>query len=104
MKRQYVPSRGFAALCTALGAASALALASPSATYAQTHTDDPRVGLEAGLYDAATASKGLDLVSSVKKPSVFHPDDPGGLTYANSDLAFKGNYLYQGNFSGIQIC
>jgi hypothetical protein len=103
MKRSHVPSRSLAALCTAVGAASALALAAPTATYAQAHTDDPRVGLKAGLYDAATASKGLDLVATVKKPSVFHPDDPGGLTYANSDLAFKGNYLYQGNFSGIQI-
>jgi hypothetical protein len=103
MKRPQAPSRRVAALCTALGAASVLALALPGTTYAQTQTDDPRVGLKAGLYDAATASKGLDLVSSVKKPSIFHPDDPGGLTYANSDLAFKGNYVYQGNFSGIQI-
>ena len=103
MKARHVPSRGFAALCTALGVISALALAAPAATYAQAQTNDPRVGLEAGLYDAASTAKGLDLVSSVKKPSVFHPDDPGGLTFANSDLAFKGNYLYQGNFSGIQI-
>ncbi|HEY7876781.1 MAG TPA: hypothetical protein VIC55_01070, partial [Gemmatimonadaceae bacterium] len=28
---------------------------------------------------------------------------PGGLTYANSDLAFGGHYVYQGNFSGLQI-
>jgi hypothetical protein len=103
MKRQHVPSRSFAALCTALGAAAALALAAPAAAYAQAQTNDPRVGLKAGLYDAASTAKGLQLVSTVKKPSVFHPDDPGGLTYANSDLAFKGNYLYQGNFSGIQI-
>ncbi len=26
-----------------------------------------------------------------------------GLTYANSDLAFKGKYIYQGNFSGFTI-
>ena len=26
-----------------------------------------------------------------------------GLTYANSDLAFRGNYVFQGNFSGFQI-
>ncbi|HEY9425780.1 MAG TPA: hypothetical protein VIR34_01400 [Gemmatimonadaceae bacterium] len=103
MKPRHVPSRGLAALCTALGAASALALAAPAPTYAQASTNDPRVGLKAGLYDAASTAKGLDLVSSVKKPNVFHPDDPGGLTFANSDLAFKGNYLYQGNFSGIQI-
>lgn len=103
MKHQHVPSRRLSSVYVALAAASALALAAPAATHAQAHTDDPRVGLKAGLYDAGSTSKGLDLVSSVKKPSVFHPDDPGGLTYANSDLAFKGNYLYQGNFSGIQI-
>ncbi|HEY9479384.1 MAG TPA: hypothetical protein VIP79_04815 [Gemmatimonadaceae bacterium] len=103
MKRQHVPSRTFTAICTALCAASALTLVTPSSTRAQTSKNDPRVGLKAGLYDAGTSSKGLELVSSVKKPSVFHPDDPGGLTYANSDLAFKGNYLYQGNFSGLQI-
>jgi len=103
MKRQRVASRNFTTFLGALGAAATLAFTAPAAMYAQAHTDDPRVGLKAGLYDAATASRGLDLVSSVKKPSVFHPDDPGGLTYANSDLAFKGNFLYQGNFSGIEI-
>ena len=103
MKRQHVPPRTLATLCSTLCAASAFAIASPSAAHAQAKTDDPRVGLKAGLYNAATASKGLDLVSSVRKPRVFHPDDPGGLTYANSDLAFKGNYVYQGNFSGLQI-
>ena len=102
MKRSPVLSRGFAALSTAL-AASLLTLALPTSTQAQARTDDPRVGLDAGLYDAGVAAKGLHLVASVKKPSIFHPDDPGGLTFANSDLAFKGNYLYQGNFSGVQI-
>ncbi|HET8650425.1 MAG TPA: hypothetical protein VFL95_10305, partial [Gemmatimonadales bacterium] len=34
---------------------------------------------------------------------IFHPNQPGGLTYANSDLAFGGHYVYQGNFSGLQI-
>ena len=42
-------------------------------------------------------------MAHVNKPDVFHPNDPGGLTYANSDLAFGGHYVYQGNFSGIQI-
>ncbi len=34
---------------------------------------------------------------------MFHPNEPGGLTYANSDLAFGGHYAYQGNFSGFEI-
>ncbi len=103
MKRSPVPSRGLAAAFVAFATAASLSLTPPHALEAQASTNDPRVGLKAGLYDAASVSKGLDLVSTVKKPSVFHPDDPGGLTYANSDLAFKGNYVYQGNFSGIQI-
>jgi len=73
------------------------------AVQAQSNTHDPRVGLKAGLYDAGVASKGLELVAHRNKPDVFHPNDPGGLTYANSDMAFGGKYLYQGNFSGLQI-
>ncbi|HEY8829371.1 MAG TPA: hypothetical protein VIM83_02100, partial [Candidatus Limnocylindria bacterium] len=55
------------------------------------------------MYDAGVAAKGLQLVSHRSKPDVFHPNEPGGLTYANSDMAFGGHYLYQGNFSGFQI-
>ncbi len=70
---------------------------------AQSSTTDPRAGLSAGLRDAGVADRGMRLVAHRDKPAVFHPDDPGGLTYANSDLAFGGNYAYQGNFSGIQV-
>ena len=85
--------------------ASACTTATPGSatTVAQADTTDPRAHLKAGLYDAGVASKGLDLVAHENKPEVFHPNDPGGLTYANSDLAFGGHYVYQGNFSGIQI-
>ncbi|MGH7603095.1 MAG: hypothetical protein ACRENK_03750, partial [Gemmatimonadaceae bacterium] len=78
-----------------------LALALPA--HAQSTTNDPRVGLKPGLYDAGVAAKGLQLVTHRNKPDVFHPNEPGGLTYANSDMAFGGHYLYQGNFSGLQI-
>ncbi|HEX8724962.1 MAG TPA: hypothetical protein VF737_06215 [Gemmatimonadaceae bacterium] len=86
--------------------ASACSKAAPPAStppVAQADTTDPRSHLKAGLYDAGVASKGLDLVAHQNKPDVFHPNEPGGLTYANSDLAFGGHYVYQGNFSGIQI-
>jgi hypothetical protein len=88
-----------ALICAA--AASFLALALPA--NAQSTTNDPRVGLKPGLYDAGVAAKGLQLVAHRNKPDVFHPNEPGGLTYANSDMAFGGHYLYQGNFSGLQI-
>jgi len=82
-------------------AAASLALAIPA--HSQSNTNDPRVGLKPGLYDAGVASKGLALVAHRNKPDVFKPNAPGGLTYANSDMAFGGHYLYQGNFSGFQI-
>lgn len=82
-------------------AVASLAMAMPA--YAQSSTTDPRVGLKPGLYDAGVSVKGLELVAQRKKPEVFKPNAPGGLTYANSDMAFGGHYLYQGNFSGFQI-
>lgn len=85
-------------------AAATMALALPAqATQAQSASADPRVGLKAGLYDAGVAEKGLRLVAHRSKPDIFKPNAPGGLTYANSDMAFSGHYLYQGNFSGFQI-
>ncbi len=90
-----------AALLAATSLLSLLALAAPLG--AQSNTHDPRVGLKAGLYDAGVASRGLKLVAHENKPDIFHPDDPGGLRYANSDMAFGGHYAYQGNFSGLQI-
>ena len=94
----------FAQLRTsALMLASVSALAATSPVHAQSSTSDPRVGLKPGLYDAGVASKGMDLVAHRNKADVFKPNAPGGLTYANSDLAFGGKYLYQGNFSGLQI-
>jgi hypothetical protein len=101
MKLQHVPFRKPAIACAMLCVASSLALVSPAS--AQSSTNDPRVGLKAGLYDAGVAAKGLDLVAHRNKGEVFKPNAPGGLTYANSDLAFGGRYLYQGNFSGFQI-
>ncbi len=87
-------------LCAGATAAS-LALAHPA--HAQSSAIDPRVGLKPGLYDAAVAAKGMQLVAHRSKPDIFKPNEPGGLTYANSDLAFSGHYLYQGNFSGFEI-
>jgi hypothetical protein len=78
------------------------ALAAP-ALHAQTYPTgkDPRNGLKAGVYNAATAARGMRLLSFSKKAAEF--DTVRGLTFINSDLAFKGNYVYQGNFSGFSI-
>ena len=94
---------------------------------------DPRAKLAPGMYDAAETSLGLKHVLLIKKPDAFqlgsdNPDDPkvqktlgllgvgdsskmpkpmqvviAQLAFANSDLAFQGNHLFQGNFYGINI-
>lgn len=94
--------------------------------------NDPRANLAPGMYDAAETSMGLKHVVLIKKPDAFqlgtaNPDDPkvqktldllgrdslkmtspvklvfAQLAFANSDLAFQGNHLFQGNFYGMNI-
>ena len=95
--------------------------------------NDPRAKLSSGLYDAGEAAMGIKHLQLLKKPDAFqlgsdNPDDPkvqktiaqlgvGGnrkipksiqlviaqLAFANSDLAFQGSHLFQGNFYGVNI-
>src|SRR5580700_7755793 len=95
--------------------------------------NDARYKLTPGLYDAGEASMGIKHLQLLKKPDAFQlgttePDDPkvqktlgqlgigGGmklpkplqlviaqLAFANSDFAFEGNHLFQGNFYGVNI-
>ena len=94
---------------------------------------DPRAKLKPGLYDAGEASMGMKHLLLLKKPDAFQlgssdPDDPkvqkvfgqlgignaskipkpiqlviAQLAFSNSDLAFEGNHLFQGNFYGVNI-
>ena len=57
---------------------------------------DPRVGLEAGLFDAEEAIWNLNKLSTTPPAEQFV-----GVT--NSDLAFKDNYVFQGNYNGVMI-
>jgi hypothetical protein len=57
---------------------------------------DPRVGLRAGLMDAAEASWNMRIVSNTPPSAQFV-----GIT--NSDLAFTGNYAIQGSYNGYQV-
>jgi len=57
---------------------------------------DPRIGLGAGLLDAEEAVWNLRVVSTTPPPPEFV-----GVT--NSDLAFTGNYVIQGNYNGFQV-
>ncbi|HXB66874.1 MAG TPA: hypothetical protein VNY05_01420 [Candidatus Acidoferrales bacterium] len=87
-------------------------------------SDDPRIGLKAGVYDAGEAAFGMVRIVSLPKPPGFAPG-PGGTTEpfpapqsadippgqprtvqygsANSDLAFSGNHLFVGNYNGINF-
>ena len=96
-------------------------------------TNDPRAKLSPGMYNAGVASIGMKHLLLLKKPAPFQLDaaDPNNpnvqktlgllgipdasmmpkpfqlvmaqLAFANSDLAFQGNHLFQGNFYGVNI-
>jgi hypothetical protein len=108
-------SVSFAMLCA--GQASAPAPSNPRAS-----SDDPRVGLKAGLYDAGEAASGLERIASLPKPPGFAPvipdpnapaptpGSPEALAAArnqygstNSDLAFSANHVFVGNYNGINF-
>ncbi len=80
---------GLLALSLALGL-SAGSLA------AQGVSNDPRVGLRAGRFDAAEAISGMRVLSR-NRPA------PGFEGSTSSDLAFTGNYAIQGNYNGWMI-
>ncbi|MBC7843414.1 MAG: hypothetical protein H7099_13925 [Gemmatimonadaceae bacterium] len=65
-------------------------------TAASAPSPDPRVGLRAGLYDAAEATWNLKVVSRSRPAERFAPS-------TNSDLAFTGKYAIQGSYNGYQI-
>ena len=95
--------------------------------------NDPRSSLKPGLYDAGEIALGMKHVAFLKKPDAFQivatsADDPkvqktlaqlgvgdpskmpkemqmviAQLAFANSDFAFQGNHLFQGNFYGVSI-
>jgi hypothetical protein len=95
--------------------------------------NDPRAKLTPGLYDAGETSMGIKHLLLLKKPDAFQlgatdPDDPkvqktigqlgigntakipkefqlviAQLAFGNSDMAFQGSHLFQGNFYGVNI-
>jgi hypothetical protein len=74
----------------------------PSLLAAQTYPmRDARSNLKHGRLDAGEAALNMRLVSFTPKAALF--DTAQGLTFINSDLAFKDKYVYQGNFAGFTI-
>jgi hypothetical protein len=65
-------------------------------------TRDPRVGLEAGWMDAEEAANNLELLAHRPRPPGFYnPDDPGDSDFSNTDLAFRGDLAFVGNYNGF---
>jgi hypothetical protein len=88
-----------------MGSSTEVASASPGSDMSTTApSPDPRVGLKAGWMDAGQALWNLRLVSATPPPEGFiDRSKPGDFRFINSDLAFTGHYVVQGNFWGIQI-
>jgi len=80
-------------VATAPSAASSSATSSMSAS---PPSPDPRVGLKAGMWDAAQAFWNMRLVSTTRPPEKF-------VNGVNSDLTFLGKYAIQGSFNGYQV-
>ena len=94
--------RNCATRSCAAGALAAL-LFVPSALPGQTYPQggDPRDGLGTGLEYPGVALEGMRLLATAPKAAAF--DSISGLTFVNSDLAFRGDHVYQGNFAGFTI-
>ena len=79
-------------LALAFGLLSVQAIAQGTAA----PSPDPRIGLRAGLMDAAEAAWNMRVLAKVPPSEKF-------LGSTNSDLAFTGNYVIQGSYNGYQI-
>jgi hypothetical protein len=87
----------------ALIAASIILSACASSPSFRSETPDPRLNLKAGWLNAGQAEWNMHLVAAQRPADAFF--NPTGATeaVANTDLAFNGQYVVQGNFSGFQI-
>ena len=66
--------------------------------------NDARVGLRAGWFNAGEAGWNMRLVSNTPpSPDFINRNEPGDFRLINSDLSFRGNYVIQGNFGGVQV-
>lgn len=65
---------------------------------------DPRIGLGAGWLNAQTAISNLEWLAHEDKPAGFvNPANPGDFGFVTSDLAFRGDHAFMGNFNGFNI-
>jgi LVIVD repeat len=88
----------FAAACAPTTYSSSSTAVTPAGNVASAMppTPDPRIGLRGGAYDAAEAAWNLKVLSETRPSEKF-------VSGINSDLAFIGNDVFQGSFSGYQV-
>jgi hypothetical protein len=78
--------------------AAALGTAAPAAA------QDARVGLRAGMQDAAEAAWNMELVSHQARPAGFSSPDPSrDFSFANTDVAFQNNLVFVGSYNGFLV-
>jgi hypothetical protein len=76
----------------------------PAAPALEWDPNDPRIGLGAGWMDAESAISGLEHLAAIPRPEgFFNPSTPADGRFSNTDLAFQGTRLIQGNYNGFQI-
>jgi len=76
----------------------------PNAPALEWDPNDPRIGLAAGWEDAESAIMGMELLAAIPRAEgFFNPENPSDRRFNNTDLAFQGNRLIQGNYNGFQV-
>lgn len=76
----------------------------PNAPALEWDPNDPRIGLGAGWMDAESAIMGLEHLAAIPRAEgFFNPTNPTDRRFNNTDLAFRGNRLIQGNYNGFQL-
>ena len=106
--RSYLNGRfGIALVALALTACSGSSepeSPTPQPTTPSATSSDPRTTLTAGWNDAGVAVRAVELIGHVDRPAgFFDPEQLGNLLIGNSDMAFRGNTLFVGNFHGFNI-
>jgi len=95
---------GISVLVVTFGGLLSPARAEASSFQGTDRLNDPRVGLAPGWRNAAEASSNISVRSHRDlPPGFFDPEGPGNRAYSNTDLAFRGDYVFVGNYNGFNV-
>lgn len=89
----FIPSRKVSVAAVTTSVLLLAACAKPKPDAAVSPATDPRNSLKAGLFDAGEYTSNMKVLARAVSPNGF-------LGITNSDLAFTGNYVIQGNYNG----